>query len=269
MNPIRTSILRLSTAALALGLFSFAPGASAKVVAKVDGIEITDDDVKIALDDIGSTLPQDMQGPARENYVVDYLIDLKLVARKAEADKVVDQAEIARRMAYYRDKVMMEGSFGVLGKQSTSEEALRKVYADVSKAQTADPEIHARHILVATEDLARTALKRLRAGEDFAKVAKDMSTDPGSEGGDLGWFTRDQMVPEFAEAAFKLTIGQLSEPVRSQFGWHVIKLEGRRDKPFPDFDAVHDQVARYAVQKAQSEYIAKLRETAKIEKLVP
>ena len=267
--PLNGSILRQTSAALFWLVAGMAQPAFAGVVAKVDGVEITDDDVKIALDDIGPTMPQDMQGPARENYVVDYLIDLKLVAKKAESEKAMDPAEFARRMAYYHDKVMMEGSFGVLGKQSTSDENLRKTYEEVAKTQKSEPELHARHILVATEDLAKTALKRLKAGEDFAKVAKDMSTDPGSEGGDLGWFTKDQMVPEFADAADKLQVGQLSEPVKSQFGWHVIRLEGKRAKPFPEFDSVHDQVARYAVQKAQSEYIAKLRETAKIEKLVP
>ena len=91
MNPIRTSFLRLTVAALAAGALCLSGPAMAGVLAKVDGVEITDDDVKIALDDIGPTMPQDMQGPARENYVVDYLIDLKLVARKAEAEKSVDQ----------------------------------------------------------------------------------------------------------------------------------------------------------------------------------
>ena len=266
MNLNRMSVLRLAAFA---GACLLAGPATAAVVARVDGIEITDDDVKIALDDIGPTMPPDMQGPARENYVIDYLIDLKLVARKAEAEKKMDQAEFARRMAYYHDKVMMEGSFGELGKQSTTEQALRKVYDEVSKAQTTEPEVHARHILVATEDLAKRALQRLKTGEDFAKVAKDMSTDPGSEGGDLGWFTKDQMVPEFGDAAFKMKEGELSAPVKSQFGWHVIKLEGKRSKPFPDFESVHDQVSRYAVQKAQADYIARLRETAKIEKVTP
>ncbi len=253
--------------AAAIVLLTASIPAAAGVVAKVDGIEITDEDVAIALEDIGSSMPREMQGPERNAYVIDYLIDLKLVARKAEADKTVTAAELARRMAYYRDKAMMEGAFGVLGREISSEAALRKVYDDVAKAQKGEPELHARHILVATEDLAKNVLRRLRAGEDFAKVAKEVSTDPGSEGGDLGWFTRDMMVPEFGEAAFKLNIGQLSEPVRSQFGWHVIRLEGKRDKPFPAFEQVRDQVLRYANQKAQTDMIGRLRQGAKIEKL--
>ena len=93
-----------------------------------------------------------------------------------------------------------------------------------------------------------------------------MSKDPGSPGGDLGWFTKDKMVPEFAEAAFKLKKGEISEPIKSQFGWHIIKLEDTRTKEFPPYDAVKDQIARYVVQKAQTDLILKLREGAKIEK---
>jgi parvulin-like peptidyl-prolyl isomerase len=103
-------------------------------------------------------------------------------------------------------------------------------------------------------------------GEDFAKVADQVSKDPGSKGGDLGWFTRDRMVPEFGDAAYKLSKGQISDPVKSQFGWHIIKLEDRRRKPFPAFEEVKTQVAQYVAQKSQTELIVKLREGAKIER---
>ena len=93
-----------------------------------------------------------------------------------------------------------------------------------------------------------------------------MSKDPGSEGGDLGWFTKERMVPAFADAAFKLQDGQISEPVKTQFGWHVIQVEGHRTKSFPPFDQVKDQIVRYAVQKAQSDLILQLRNGAKIER---
>ena len=262
----RMTLARLVPAIAGLALLA-AP-VEARILAVVEGVDITDEDVAIAMDDIGPTLPQDMQGPDRDKYVLDYLIDLKLVARKAEAEKLVNDADFARRMTYYRDKVFMEGAFSGLSKQVNTEAALRKVYDDVSKAQKPESEVHARHILVPSEDQAKAALRRLQGGEDFAKVAKELSQDPGSEGGDLGWFTRDQMVPEFAEAAFKMTRpGELSQPVQSQFGWHVIRLEERRDRPFPPFEAVRDQVARYAVQKNQSDYIAKLRQAAKVERI--
>jgi peptidyl-prolyl cis-trans isomerase C len=123
--------------------------------------------------------------------------------------------------------------------------------------------------LVEDEAQAKAAVERLKKGEDFAKVAAELSKDPGSgkEGGDLGWFTKDRMVPEFAEAAFKLKKGEISEPVKSQFGWHVIKLEDKRSKPLPDFAAVKPQIDQYLERKAQQDLVLAMREKAKVERL--
>ena len=265
MNTTSFAALRLLTAASLLSLAALTP-ASAKVLATVNGQEITDDDVKVALDDLGPNLPQQLKGPQRDAYALDYLIDLKLVADQAAKDKLGDTPEFARKMAYYQQKTLMETRLGDVAKSSATEEAEKKVYDDAAKARKPETEIHARHILVPTEDEAKAALERVKKGEDFAKVADQVSKDPGSQGGDLGWFTPDKMVKEFAEAAFKLDVGQISDPVKSEFGWHVIKVEGKRDKAFPPFDQVKDQVARYVVQKAQSDLIMKLRTDAKIER---
>ena len=255
-----------SGAVLALALAAACP-ASAKVLARVDGVEITDDDVQVALDDLGPTLPQQIEGPQREAYVLDYLIDLRLVAKKAAAEKMGEGADAARRLAYFRDKVMMETLLGKVAKDGATDAAMKKVYDEAAAKQKSEEEISARHILVPTEEEAKAALKRVRGGEDFAKVADDVSKDPGSKGGDLGWFTKDRMVPEFGEAAYKLKKGEISDPVKSQFGWHVIKLEDKRVKPFPSFEEVKTQVAQYVAQKSQSELIMKLREGAKIERM--
>lgn len=259
---------RVLTAASLLTLAVWSP-ALAKVMATVSGQEITDDDVKIALEDLGPNLPAQLKGPQRDAYALDYLIDLKLVAAQAAKDKLGDTPDFARKLAYYHDKTLMETMLGNIAKASATEEAERKVYDDAAKARKPEPEIHARHILVPTEEEAKAALARVKGGEDFAKVADAVSKDPGSQGGDLGWFTADKMVKEFAEAAFKLDVGQVSDPVKSEFGWHVIKLEGKREKTFPPFDQVKDQVARYVVQKAQSDLIMKLRDGVKIERTEP
>ena len=110
-----------------------------------------------------------------------------------------------------------------------------------------EKEVHARHILVEKEDEAKAILADLKKGGDFAAIAKEKSKDPGSKenGGDLGYFAKDQMVPEFAEAAFKLDKGQLSDPVKTQFGWHVLKVEDKRNRPVPEFDKVKDQVETF------------------------
>jgi len=258
--------MKLQTVLILLAFSLTAAGAHAKVLAKVNGVEITDEDLKVAMDDIGPGLPAQVQGPERDAYVLDYLIDLKIVARKAEADKMDGGADFLRRMAYQRDKALMEGLFVTIARDATTDAELRKVYNEVSGSQKPEPEIRARHILVATEDEAKAAFRRVRGGEDFAKVADAISKDPGSQGGDLGWFTKDRMVPEFADAAFKLDKGQISDPVKSQFGWHVIKLEEKRTKSFPDFEQVKDQVKSYVIQKAQTDQIVKLRDAAKIEK---
>lgn len=243
-----------------------APLPPSTVLATVNGQKITQLDVTLASEDLGPQLQQQLKGKARDAYVLDYLVDSTLVAQKAKADGAEKTPDFAAKMEYAKDKVLMEATLTGIAKSVTDDATLHKIYDQAAAAQKPEEEIHARHILVATEADAQTVLKRLKAGEDFAKVAKEMSKDPGSEGGDLGWFTRERMVPAFAEAAFKLKDGQTSDPVKTQFGWHVIQVEGHRTKSFPPFDQVKDQIVRYAVQKAQSDLILQLRSGAKIER---
>jgi peptidyl-prolyl cis-trans isomerase C len=272
MFPHRAARSRASAFVLALGalglLATLAATARAdpKILAKVDGAAITEDDYNDALADIGPGLPEKLEGPEREKYVLDYLIDLRLVAKQALADKLDGTADFARRLAYYHDKLAMEGLLTNVAKSATTEEAERKAYDEAAKAQPPEPEVRARHILLPTEEEAKAALARIKAGEDFAKVATELSKDPAGDGGDLGWFTKDRMVPEFADAAFKLEPGQVSDPVKSQFGWHIIKVEAKRMKTFPPFEQVKDQAARFVAQKAQTALITSLRDKAKIER---
>jgi len=260
---------RVALALGAIGLLAAAVAtarADPKVLATIDGAPITEEDFNDALVDIGPGLPEKLEGPERQKYVLDYIIDLRLVAKQALADKIEGGADFARRLAYYHDKLAMESLLSSVAKSATTEDAERKAYDEAAKAQPPEPEVHARHILLPTEEEAKAALARVKAGEDFAKVATELSKDPAGDGGDLGWFTKDRMVPEFADAAFKLEPGQVSDPVKSQFGWHIIKVEGKRMKTFPPFDQVKDQAARYVAQKAQTALITSLREKAKIER---
>jgi peptidyl-prolyl cis-trans isomerase C len=251
----------------AVPAFTFAlPAAASTVVAKVNGVAITDEDVKLAGEDLGPAIPKQLQGAARDAYILDYLIDGQLVAQKAVADKLDQTPDFPKKLAYYKEKLLMEALLSQTAKAAVTDEAMHKVYDDAKKNFKPQDEIHARHILVATKEEAEAALKRVKAGEDFAKVAKEVSKDPGSEGGDLGWFTKDRMIPEFAEAAFKLQVGQISDPVKTQFGWHIIKIEGKRQTSFPPFDQVKEQLSRYVVQKAQADLIAELHKSAKIER---
>lgn len=259
----------LGAAGLAALLAMSAAGATsaeAKTLAKVNGVEITDEDLNLAMEDLGAAIPRQLEGKARETYVLDFLIDEQLVVQKAQADKLAETPEFARKLAYLRDKALMETLLSDVAKQAATEAAIKQTYDEAAKNQKPETEYHAHHILVPTEEEAKAALKRVKAGEDFGKVATEVSKDPGAKGGDLGWFTKDRMVPEFGEAAAKMEPGQISDPVKTQFGWHIIRLDEKRPKVFPPLDQVKDQVARYVVQKAQSELVMKLRDGAKIER---
>jgi peptidyl-prolyl cis-trans isomerase C len=172
-------------------------------------------------------------------------------------------------MAFVRNKLLMETLLQDIGKAAATPDALKKAYDDAAKNMGNEQEVRARHILVPTEDEAKAVLAEIKKGTDFAELAKQKSKDPGAaaEGGDLGYFGKDQMVPEFAEVAFKLDKGQVSDPVKTQFGWHIIKVEDKRIKPVPSFDQVKEQVVTYVQRKAQADFIHGLQANAKIERL--
>ena len=162
----------------------------------------------------------------------------------------------------------MDNLLAVEGKAATTDEAMKKVYEEAAKQIASEQEVHAKHILVETEAEAKEIEAELKKGADFAELAKKKSKDPGaSDGGDLGFFTKEQMVPEFSAAAFTLEPGKISEPVKSQFGWHIIKVEEKRNRKPPSFDQVKAQIETYVTRKAQSDYVAKLRQSAKVERM--
>lgn len=241
------------------------------LVAKVNGVEIRQSDLALAEEDIGPNLPPNVSGEARREYVITYLTDMILVAQDAEAQGVSATDDFKRRFQMMRSKVLMELELRQLAQKAVTDEAMHKVYDEAVKQMATEEEVHARHILVATEDEAKAVVDELKKGADFAELAKKKSTEPGAaeSGGDLGFFTKDQMVPEFADAAFKLEKGKVSDPVKTQFGWHVIKSEDKRKKPVPTFEQVKDQLQTFVVRKAQSDLVTKLRTSAKIERTTP
>jgi peptidyl-prolyl cis-trans isomerase C len=262
----RASALAL-VAALALATAPLARAEDDPVVAKVNGTEVRQSDIAMAEEDLGQNGAQ-MAPDQKRDYLITFYADMLLVAKAAEAKKLGDTDDFKRKLAYARTKLLMEQLLQTEAKAAVTEEAMRKVYDEAIGQMKKEPEVHARHILVETEDEAKAVLAELKAGKDFAELAKAKSKDPGSQdGGDLGWFTRDQMVPEFSEVAFKLEKGQLSDPVKSQFGWHVIKVEDKREKQPPEYEKVKEQLEQYVVRKQQSELITKLRAEAKIERI--
>lgn len=239
-----------------------------KVLARVDGTPITEADMALAAEDPALSLPA-MEDAQKRDLIVGYLVDLKIGAKAAEAAKIGEGPDFARKLTYFRDKLLLDEYLDREVKQAVTPEAAKKLYEDTIKNLKPEPEVRARHILVETEDEAKKVLARVKGGEDFVKVAGELSKDPGSktEGGDLGFFTQDRMVQPFAEAAFKLEPGQISEPVKSQFGWHVIKLDEKRMRPVPPFDEMKEQIDQYLTRKAQQDLVLALRQKAKVERL--
>jgi peptidyl-prolyl cis-trans isomerase C len=237
------------------------------VIAKVNGAEIHQSDLAVAEEELGPSLQQMDPATRREN-LISFLIDMKIVAKAAEDKKVGDSADFKKKLAFARDRLLMDNILNTEGKAAVTDDAMKKVYEDATKQVSGEQEVHARHILVPTEEEAKAIVEELKKGADFAELAKKKSKDPGAaDGGDLGFFTKEQMVPEFSAAAFALEPGKISDPVKSQFGWHVIKVEEKRDRKPPPFDQVKPQIETFVVRKAQSDYVTKLREAAKIERL--
>jgi peptidyl-prolyl cis-trans isomerase C len=267
---IRTrSALALAALLAAAPMFAGPAHAQAdKVVARVDGMPITEGELMLAEEELTERMRQ-VPPPQRRDFLVGYVADLKMGARAAERAKVGEGAEFTQRLAFARSKLLMEQFIAVEAKKAVTPEAARKLFDDTMKTMQPESEVRARHILVEKEEEAKAALERVRKGEDFAKVAAELSKDPGSgqQGGDLGFFTQERMVPPFAEAAFKLKPGEISEPVQTQFGWHVIKVEERRERPLPSFEEVKAEIDQYLLRRAQQEIVLNLRKDMKLERL--
>src|SRR6201994_4352166 len=237
------------------------------VLAKVNGAEIRASDVALAEEALGPSLAQMDPATKKEN-VLSFLIDMKILSKEAEDKKIADRDDFKTRLAFARNRLLMDNLLAVEGKAATTDENMKKAYEEAAKQIEGEQEVHARHILVETEDEAKAVEAELKKGADFAELAKKKSKDPGaSDGGDLGFFTKDQMVPEFSAVAFTLEPGKISDPVKSQFGWHIIKVEEKRARKAPDFEQVKAQIETYVTRKAQAEYVAKLRDGAKVERM--
>jgi peptidyl-prolyl cis-trans isomerase C len=271
---VRTRSLARCLGALAIAALFVAPAAPVRaqdsdpVVARVNGVEIHQSDLAAAQDEIGSNMPA-VAPDQKRDYLVTYLADVIILAQAADQQKLSDDPDVKRQLAFERNKVLMEALLQKTGKAAQTDEAMHKVYDQVVKQMKPEEEVHAHHILVPTEDEAKAIEAELKKGADFAALAKEKSKDPSGaqNGGDLGWFTKDQMVPEFADAAFKLDKGQISDPVHTQFGWHIIRVDDKRMKPVPTFDQVKPQLANYVARQAQEQLVDGLRKTAKIERL--
>ncbi len=240
------------------------------VVAKVGDKAITERDLAVAAQDLG---PQFAQVPPEQRRiaVLSALIDIDVLAAKAEAEKLTEDKDVAAEVAFARAQALHSAYFAKTGVPSVTDEELKSRYDDeIAKMPPVD-EVKASHILVKTKEEAEAVIKKLDAGEDFNKLAAENSSGPsGPEGGDLGYFGPGQMVPAFETAAFALEPGTYTkQPVETQFGWHVIKVDDKRKQAPPAFDEVKEQVRQVVLREKYVDLVQKARADANIEYVDP
>ncbi|EAU42215.1 PpiC-type peptidyl-prolyl cis-trans isomerase [Fulvimarina pelagi HTCC2506] len=254
--------LGLFSATAALALMTAAQVfAQSPVVATVGEEEITEADLTAAQAEIGGDferVPEDQRRIA----VLAALIDIKVLAQAAEEATLQDDAQIAATIDFLRDRTLHNAYFAREGVDTVTDEELRARYEQEIAAMEPPQEVRARHILLETEDQARTVIEELQNGADFAELATEKSTGPTAQnGGDLGFFADGQMVPPFSEAAFALEPGAITEePVQTQFGWHVIKVEEKRQAEPPAYEQVQEQIRRAVLQEKYVGLVGEARE---------
>ncbi|CAN5399694.1 peptidylprolyl isomerase [soil metagenome] len=266
--PSSRFTLKLSAMALVAAVFAapaMAQTKEDKVVAVVNGHEIKTSEVEMAAEDILGQLP-DLPSKLRYPYIVEYLVERHLVAQAAVKEGIAESEEYKRRLALYQAKALRDAYFAQKILPSVSEEEIKQAY-DTESAKVAETErVRARHILVSTEQEAKQIEARLQKGEKFEDLAKQYSLDGSKEyGGDLGYFTAPDMVPEFSKAAFALQPGEISPPIKTDFGWHIIKVEDRKKGGAAPYDQVKVGIRNLLLKKKMQEQIIRLRMASKVE----
>ena len=260
--PLHACMLAL---AVALGAPAVAQEAD-KVIATIGGKPVYQSELEIAESDLDpqfDRLPEEQRTAA----VLSALLDIKVMAQQAENAGFGQDEQFARRMGFLKDRTLHNDYFRSRVVEGVTPEEVRKRYDEEVAATPPEKEVHARHILVDSEEQAKAIVAELEDGKDFIELAKEKSTGPsGPQGGDLGYFSRGRMVPEFEAAAFALEPGSFTkEPVKSQFGWHIIKVEDVRDMAPPPFEQVAEQLQRVLIQERYLELIQEAREAIDVE----
>ena len=236
-----------------------------KTVAIVNGHEIKVSEVQMATDDILGQLP-DLPPKLRYPFVVEYLIERHLLAQLAVKEGVADTDEYKKRLALYQAKALRDAYFFQKIRPQVTEAQIKAAYDQEASKVVQTERIRARHILVGTEKEAKDILDRLGKGEKFADLAKQYSLDGSKDyGGDLGYFTAPEMVPEFSKAAFALKVGDISQPVHTDFGWHIIKLEDRKMGAAQPYDQVKGAIRNVLLRKKVQEVMDSIRAGSKVE----
>jgi len=241
-----------------------------QVVARVNGVDVTRQEVL----DSASDLPEQIRAQIDLVFpqLLNRYIGLKLLGDKGRSENLADDPEVKKLMSDYETQAIRQVYVTRYLAQQVTDDAIKARYEKKLKDNPPPEEVRAAHILVKTEDEAKAIIEQLKGGADFAGLAKEKSTDKGSgaNGGELGWFAKDVMVKEFADAAFAMKVDDFSAaPVKSQFGFHIIKLEERRTQPAPTLDSQREQLRAELSEESVQALVAGLRKDAKVEVLGP
>ena len=270
-----SKLLRVALVALAIGstaLPVFAQDKAAAggdpVVARVNGVEIRRSSV---IEELQSMGPQAQQVPPQVLYpqILQRLVITKLVSTEGYKQKLQDEAEVKARLKEAEENIVADVYVKKTVTPKITDDKLKKKYDELASKFKPEDEVRARHILVPTEAEANDVIKQLKGGADFAKLAEEKSKDSGSfkQGGDLGYFTKTAMVKPFADAAFSMKVGQVSDkPVKTDFGYHVIKVEDKRKTAPPPMAEVKEQLRNQVGQEMAQQLVKDLEAKAKIER---
>lgn len=243
-----------------------APVPPETVIATIGDQAITQADLDFAAEDLQQELQQ-VPPAERRAFLVTVLIDMKVMAKAAKADGMADTDLFKRRMQYLEERSLRRDYFTQKVAAAVTEDSIKAAYDQYVKDFKPVEEVHARHILVATEEEAKAVKAELDGGKPFEVLAMEKTTDPSGKqnGGDLGFFSKGMMVPEFEAVAFTLEPGKISDPVKSQFGWHIIKVEEKRMTSPAPIEQMQQQLGQQVMFKAFDESVAALKKDVKLD----
>jgi len=263
-------ITQISLATLALVFLSGLSAAAQNqipegTVATVDGIAITYNDISLVEDELMAVYGQ-LPEEQRFQTLVGYMVNRVLASEAAKKAGLEDDADVTKLKAFMERKALQDVYVAKMLMERVREEDVTVYYDKEIKNGPVEEELRARHILLDNREAADAVVADLDTGADFAALAKERSKGPsGPSGGDLGYFSKQSMVPAFSDAAFKLAAGETSPPVKTQFGWHVIRVEDRRNRPVPPLDQVRDQIFQLLISEAQRDIYDEMRAKATVD----
>lgn len=266
-KPYPLSLIAAAVFALMPLACNKTPGDSTKVLATVDGKDITEKEYEEYLKARQLQQPPVPDKEKERETVLEEMVTRIVLAKDAEKNKLQDQPEIRFQLERQRENILARAMLRkYLNENPVTDAEVEKRYQQ-EMANTHKTEYKARHILLKTESEARAVLNQLNRGGNFAKLAKAKSTDvrSGKDGGELGWFNQGQMIPDFFNAVMKLKKGETTkEPVKTEFGWHIIQLEDSRPLRAPAFDEVKGNIRQMVQQERVDALVKDLRTKAKV-----